>query len=728
MTLFCKMLNSHFNFAKLFLLFICLLTGTSKLLAHDKRNSAMVPIDSLDSLNVTIDEVLVSGKRPTAVTKNGIINIRIEGTSLETMGELADMLPYVPGMILRNNEIEVLERGTPLYLLNGIEMKDEKVIFALRSEQIKKIEIIKYPSSAYPSGTRAVVNIITKSILKDNLSIDIASTTRLKRKVSESPNAFISFKKGKWLMNLSYYFKYLQNLNKETYYRNIYSASRIFHGEWQRKDHDIDRMHDINYSVNYNLSDKQKFGFTYLFSHDAEENPITGLDTESSNAENTIMKNVIERCKNKINVHSMNFNWAGSLSENSTVQFIQDISFYSKKGTTDVKEQNIETLSLMHNITGAINKSDIYSTNLKYENADIASMDCSIGLRYDYFKTQMQTDVNDIINGICKNHNKCQSIENIYSAYAELSKGWDNFELTAGVRYEHLLRSQNDYSESNENSKFKTNSIKNLFPHLNITYNPNEDFSLLLNYETEVTNPSLEMLNSGKTYKDSLTYSMGNSDIKSSYTHTLSFEVDWRMLNFGVEYEYTKNYIITPYIQLNDESDITCSMPVNLNSLKELSLLFGFNKTWKKLNANLNAKVGFPYSKIMYLNEDKTLKKPYITGTLSMTYEFYPSIQLYTHFMYQGASETINTIQKSLNSLDIGITGKIGRMKYSLSFNDLLHCAHYNNSYDIYQNVKDGTYGTNDLRGLRLNISYNIFSKKKEIDDKICNYNILNRL
>ena len=230
-------------------------------------------------------------------------------------------------------------------------------------------------------------------------------------------------------------------------------------------------------------------------------------------------------------------------------------------------------------------------------------------------------------------------------------------------------------------------------------------------------------------YQDSLTYETGDINIKPTYTHTLSLGVNWKAFNIDVSYEYTKNYIITAYTQISEESDIVCSSPVNINGMNDLDIKFGFNKNWNKWNASAEIYVCFPHCNIVYLGKEITVNKPYSVGNARLSYDMSSKISFYTQFMYQSSNEHDVTVQKNLNKWDVGITGNIGRLKYSLSFNDILHRAHFNNVYDRYQNVKDGTFGTNDMRGLTISLSYKLFSSKSsETKNKIGNTNIINRL
>ncbi|MBQ8247557.1 MAG: hypothetical protein IJZ42_10525, partial [Lachnospiraceae bacterium] len=59
---------------------------------------------------------------------------------------------------------------------------------------------------------------------------------------------------------------------------------------------------------------------------------------------------------------------------------------------------------------------------------------------------------------------------------------------------------------------------------------------------------------------------------------------------------------------------------------------------------------------------------------------------------------------------------------------DILKGANYNNLVNRYGCVKSGTYGTNDLRGIMVNISYSIYSKDIKVKTKRENSDIIQRI
>ena len=47
----------------------------------------------------------------------------------------------------------------------------------------------------------------------------------------------------------------------------------------------------------------------------------------------------------------------------------------------------------------------------------------------------------------------------------------------------------------------------------------------------------------------------------------------------------------------------------------------------------------------------------------------------------------------------------------SVSVTDILHHANYNNCSYSYLNTRNGTYGTNDMRGVSLTLTYRLFNR-----------------
>jgi len=87
--------------------------------------------------------------------------------------------------------------------------------------------------------------------------------------------------------------------------------------------------------------------------------------------------------------------------------------------------------------------------------------------------------------------------------------------------------------------------------------------------------------------------------------------------------------------------------------------------------------------------------------------------------------------QRSVQNWNLGMNAsflKNNRLKVTLEILDILHKANYNNMTDYYDNILSGTRGTNDMRGVRLRMSYTLFNKPVKIRTSRENIDVIRRV
>ena len=67
--------------------------------------------------------------------------------------------------MLSSNGIEVVGLGSPLFVLNGRELKNISELKAIKSDDVKEVKIERSPGPKYEGNTVAVVSITTKGNL-----------------------------------------------------------------------------------------------------------------------------------------------------------------------------------------------------------------------------------------------------------------------------------------------------------------------------------------------------------------------------------------------------------------------------------------------------------------------------------------------------------------------------------------------------------------------------------
>ena len=108
-----------------------------------------------------LGEVVVKGKLSIyRMTAEGL-SATIQGSALNKLPELSDVLNQLPFLNVSNDVISVLGKGSPLIYLDGRKITDNTELKGLKGNQIKNVEVIMNPGSCYASNVGAVIRITT---------------------------------------------------------------------------------------------------------------------------------------------------------------------------------------------------------------------------------------------------------------------------------------------------------------------------------------------------------------------------------------------------------------------------------------------------------------------------------------------------------------------------------------------------------------------------------------
>ncbi|MCC8173866.1 MAG: outer membrane beta-barrel family protein, partial [Odoribacter sp.] len=168
-------------------------------------------------------------------------------------------------------------------------------------------------------------------------------------------------------------------------------------------------------------------------------------------------------------------------------------------------------------------------------------------------------------------HNKIDSdfsngtriYENNFASYFSAYKNWDKFSLTAGLRYKYV-----DYTSD---KRIKTYS--NLFPSLDLGYTFSEKLQSNLSYTRKISRPAFKDLDPSTIYVDTLTYFMGNTELKPEYFDNLQLNVVYnRYFVLSLGYSRMNNPIYMSVRLLEPSSKICIAITENLESENRYTL------------------------------------------------------------------------------------------------------------------------------------------------------------
>ena len=276
--------------------------------------------------------------------------------------------------------------------------------------------------------------------------------------------------------------------------------------------------------------------------------------------------------------------------------------------------------------------------------------------------------------------------EDIYAVYAILGNKVKRFSYQLGLRLEH----SEVLTELQQTNEVNDRSYTNLFPSAHLTYDMPQNNALQISYSRRLRRPRFWDLNPFFTFNNPKNIFGGNPNLDPEFTH--SIEVghlkywDKASLSAAVYYRHTDGEI--ERIRRRVGIDSTETRPENLATEDAFGLEFTFSadvKKWWKVDGDMN----FFRSITDGANQDTSFYVDTYTwfARLNNKITVAKDIDMQMRLNYRAPRETTQGKNKSMTSLDIGISKDILNKKgtLTLSVRDV-----FNNRRRRYTTFGDG--------------------------------------
>lgn len=252
---------------------------------------------------------------------------------------------------------------------------------------------------------------------------------------------------------------------------------------------------------------------------------------------------------------------------------------------------------------------------------------------------------------------------------------------------------------------------------------------MVLDYRRQIVHPQFSQINSGLVYKDSLSYGIGNANIRATTIDRLNLGASWGSLSLNLRYVHHDLPIIQVEEQASPESNVAVSSSINLPKMSRFSAMLGYSQTFSKLSLYGDVEVVLPKGEYYFMGAMRKANRVSCNVNFNANYALTPILYLYTNYMYQGRAEELTLYQKAVHQWDLGLSASLlkNRLQLNLAVNDILGKAHYNNLAYRFNNIVSGTRGKNDFRGVELRITYTLFDKEVNVKTKRQNASLMQR-
>ncbi len=527
-------------------------------------------LESTDSL---LGEAVVSARRPISRLEAGAIVTTVENTVLSKSGNAKDLLARVPGLNRNSDDnIEVLGKGTPLFYINGREMRDPKELERLRSEDIKSVEVIQNPGARYDSSISAVVRIRTVKRAGDGFGVDATANFFQAFYPKESGQLNMRYRhKGLELFAEGNFTQWKTKSTSETR-QTIFSDHTWQQDFTQRITFDYKRV-NATAGFNLDLKGESSLGMRYAYDRQLPFKASGSLNSQvfEDGAASDMLRSEILMNHEAEPTHQLNAYYYGKFGKQ---ELNIDADFYMQRAnqsqTSDEQSQTaddrkVDTDNPIKSITGA------------------AKIHYGVPLGGGKFGVGVQASLTDRTDDyIVKNATEATAAWGVQSSstelrqqavagYAEYARNIKKWNFSAGLRFEHVSF---DYFANNVKQPGQCRTYDNFFPKLSLA-GPVGKTQLMLSYSSTTQRPSYNDLSNNVTYANRYVMQGGNPYLRPSFTHSVSAVSVWKFLQANVTFQQVKDAVI----------QWTERVPGNSSAVK----LSNINKSFPTLSVSVSA-------------------------------------------------------------------------------------------------------------------------------------------
>ena len=673
---------------------------------------------------VMLKQITVKGKHPLIKNDGWKTIVDVKNSFLNNTGTFKDMLKKVPGLISHGDIIEVPGRGIPLILVDGRPLNTLELMELYTSGIVDNIEIDRNPSSRYSAN--AVINIKTKSGLPDHLLLSVNTIFKVNKKLSSMPSLLFNMKWGKFTTRLSYayndqYYKY-----NDTYYRYIYHKDYTYSRFSLSDILENNRTHRVQWGTDFTLDKNNVFSFLYSYSFVRDRNDRTNqittqdsLKTESYETEGN--------SRSRRNQHSFSLSYDHTFKDNSKLWITTD--YATIRSTNDYHSYEYYPTSDYRRATNSTSHSsyNIYTTSLDYAFKLPGSIETETGFKYSNTHTPSNSSTDNPSAIALGYTDRTVMDDRILAGYLNLSKKWKKLNVDVGGRYEFAQTRVRAWTENKE--KQVNRYFSNFLPNIKALYRFNESWAVYTSYKQTINRPTFYDLDPSVVYRDSMTYSGGNTRAVPSLRHDYTIGAQWKNIYLEIGLTNTKNFSDRANICINEHSNAVVNVPFILPSIYFYKVRLNGYKNFKKWYLYGAATCFIPHARF---SDPQIVWRPKI-ATVKLTgniiYQFTDHLGVSVFLEYQGENEQFLYKQEGALRSYFTLDGTFLKKKLNVSLFvwDPFNLANYNKIYTHYMNVRDGSTGYSKSRCIGISITYKFLNKELNVKAKQKNEKELER-
>ncbi|MBR5654979.1 MAG: TonB-dependent receptor [Prevotella sp.] len=540
-----------------------------------------------------INGLVVKGERPKVQLQGNSLVMNVEGTVMERLGTAEDVLTRVPMIAKQGEGFEILGKGAPLIYLNNRKLTDLTELKNVQSDNIRSVEVIQNPGARYDATVNAVIVIRTKRTTGEGLGVELSSWSRKGHGYANNERVNLTYRTGGLELFANLFGAYNKRWSRGEFEQTVFADTL-----WTitNRQHAIARnpYFEGRFGFNYQINDNHSFGGFYQNTYDYVKTRSEYDDDLLADGKpyDHLQNSSVRRDKNAP-THQINLYYTGKVGQLS-IDFNAD--YTSRKQQSVNQQQELSTEYEDRDVnTESQTRSKMFAEKL-FVTHPLWKGQIEIGEEYTNTRWRSRFDNQE---GYIANSNNEQHESNI-APFMELRQQLGRFQLSAGIRYEHV---KSEYFVSGQRRDEQCRTYDDFFPSVSVSMSA-KNLQLSFSYAKRTARPAYWLLSSDVTYENRLNRQTGNPYLRPVKYHNLNVTVMWKWLYMMTNFSHCVDPIISEAQSMEDDSKVNLVTSKNYDHADWITVTLGAQK---------NIKLGGGMTWTPQYNI--TLMKPWLEGT-----------------------------------------------------------------------------------------------------------------
>ena len=677
---------------------------------YKQCNSTEVGTIQMEPETLTVKGVVVTGERPKVQLQGNSLVMNVEGTVMERMGTAEDVLSRVPTISKKGDVFEILGKGVPLIYLNNRKLTDLQELKNIQSDNIKSVEVIQNPGARYDASVNAVIIIHTKRAAGEGLGVELTSWSRKGHGFANNERINLTYRTGKFELFANLFGAYNKRWEKGEFEQTVF-ADTLWVITNKQKDKVYNPFLEGRFGFNYQLNDNNSFGGFYQNTYDYVKTWSDYDDDLQANGSmyDRLQNSSVNRAE-RAPKHQANLYYTGKIGQ-LNVDFNADYTYRDQRNRNQQQELSDEYDDRDVN-TYALTRSHLMAEKL-FVTHPIGKGQIEVG--EEYTNTRWNSSFENAEGYIANSNN--EQHEQAIAPFIELRQQIGRFQLSAGLRYEHVA---SEYYVGGNRRDDQSRTYNDFFPSVSLSTSlplsgrVGGGLQLSFSYSKRTTRPSYWQLSSDVIYENRLNMQTGNPYLKPVKYHNVNVMAMWKWLYLNTNFSHCVDPILYTAESLENDSKVNLVTYKNYNHADWLTITLGAQKniklghevTW---TPQYNISLMKPWFKADFLAEHKSFSQPMLSFQLgnivTFPYDWLVQADFNMHTHGNSGANANFDCSNPIFSLSVGKDFFKRRLNIKLSGNDLFNGAI--NRFTLYSNrMMFRKMEDNDSRCVTLSLRY----------------------